>query len=89
MHLMLCPASLRFHGPTIPLFDWNCIEDKYMIFFLLFLIAFFVNGHYPSFFVVFMDSCNLCHSNKLESLFECPVSHLLYDEGEVELWTST
>ena len=33
-----------------------------------------------------MDSCNLCHSNKLESLFECPVSRLLYDEGEVEFW---
>ena len=47
---------------------------------------FFVNGHYPSFFVVFMDSCNLCHSNKLESLFECPISRLLYDEGEVEFW---
>ena len=33
-----------------------------------------------------MDSCNLCHSNKLESLFECPVSRLLYDEGAVEFW---
>ena len=32
------------------------------------------------------DSCNLCHSNKLESLFECPISRLLYDEGEVEYW---
>ena len=32
MRLMLCPASLRFHGSSIPLFDWNCIEDKYVIF---------------------------------------------------------
>ena len=39
-----------------------------------------------SFSVVFMDSCNLCHSNKLESLFECPVLCLLYDEEEVEFW---
>ena len=31
-------------------------------------------------------SCNLCHSNKLESLFECPISRLLYNEGEVEYW---
>ena len=28
----------------------------------------------------------LCHSNRLESLFECPVSRLLYDEGEVDYW---
>ena len=32
------------------------------------------------------SSCALCHSNKLESVFECPVSRLLYDEGEVEYW---
>ena len=38
------------------------------------------------FSVVFIYSCNLCHSNKLESLFECPISRLLYDEGEVEFW---
>ena len=31
-------------------------------------------------------SCQLCHSNELESLFECEVSRLLYDEGEVEYW---
>ena len=36
--------------------------------------------------ILLLDSCNLCHSNKLESLFECPVSRLLYDEGEVEYW---
>ena len=34
----------------------------------------------------FFFSCELCHSNKLESLFECPVSRLLYDEGEVDYW---
>ena len=34
----------------------------------------------------FFPSCQLCHSNKLESLFECEVSRLLYDEGEVEYW---
>ena len=28
MRLMLCPPSLRFHGSSIPLFDWNCIDDK-------------------------------------------------------------
>jgi len=28
----------------------------------------------------------MCHSNKLESVFECEVSRLLYDEGEVEYW---
>ena len=36
--------------------------------------------------VLLQDSCNLCHSNNLESLFECEVSRLLYDEGEVEYW---
>ena len=25
MRLMLCPPSLRFHGSTIPLFDWQCL----------------------------------------------------------------
>ena len=39
-----------------------------------------------SFVFVLSYSCDLCHSNKLESLFECPVSRLLYDEGEVEYW---
>ena len=34
----------------------------------------------------FFPSCQLCHANKLESLFECEVSRLLYDEGEVEYW---
>ena len=34
----------------------------------------------------FLSSCNMCHSNKLESVFECEVSRLLYDEGEVEYW---
>ena len=28
----------------------------------------------------------MCHSNKLESVFKCEVSRLLYDEGEVEYW---
>ena len=28
MRLMLCPPSLRFHGSTIPLFDWQCIENE-------------------------------------------------------------
>ena len=32
------------------------------------------------------SSCALCHSNKLESVFECPVSRFLDDEGEVEYW---
>ena len=36
--------------------------------------------------ITFFYSCELCHSNKLESLFECPVSRLLYDEGEVDYW---
>ena len=38
--------------------------------------------------IKFFLSCELCHSNKLESLFECPVSRLLYvyDEGEVDYW---
>ena len=36
--------------------------------------------------ITFFFSCELCHSNKLESLFECPVSRLLYDEGEVDYW---
>ena len=36
--------------------------------------------------IKFFFSCELCHSNKLESLFECPVSRLLYDEGEVDYW---
>ena len=30
MSLMLCPSSLRFHGSSIPLFDWDCIEDKWV-----------------------------------------------------------
>ena len=34
----------------------------------------------------FLSICNMCHSNKLESVFECEVSRLLYDEGEVEYW---
>ena len=37
-------------------------------------------------FCSFWNSCQYCHSNKLESLFECEVSRLLYDEGEVEYW---
>ena len=53
MQLMLCPPSLRFHGSSIALFDWNCIENKYV----------FASGQ-----------------------FECPVSRLLYDKGEVEYW---
>ena len=30
MRMMLCPPSLRFHGSSTPLFDWDCIEDKYV-----------------------------------------------------------
>ena len=39
----------------------------------------------------FLSSCNMCHSNKLESVFECEVSRLLYDEGGswvLDVWTS-
>ena len=36
--------------------------------------------------IPFLYSCNMCHSYKLESAFECEVSRLLYDEGEVEYW---
>ena len=31
MRLMLCPPSLDFHGFSIPQFDWNCIDDKYVL----------------------------------------------------------
>ena len=34
--------------------------------------------------ILFICNCIMCHSNKLESVFECEVSRLLYDEGEVE-----
>ena len=33
-------------------------------------------------FILFLYSCSMCHSNK----FECNVSWLLYDKGEVEYW---
>ena len=36
--------------------------------------------------IPFLYSCNMCHSNKLESVFECEVSRLLYDKVEVEYW---
>ena len=36
--------------------------------------------------IPFLFRCDFCHSNKLESVFECEVSRLLYDEGEVEYW---
>ena len=39
-----------------------------------------IHSHCP------LYSCHMCHSNKLESVFECEVSRLLYDEGEVEYW---
>ena len=39
-----------------------------------------IHSHCP------LSSCHMCHSNKLESVFECEVSRLLYDEGEVEYW---
>ena len=89
MRLMLCPPSLRFHGSTIPLFDWSCIDDKYVCFLTFFrvfnLYSWILKGIlFFTFF--FFYSCNLCHSNKLESLFECPISRLLYNEGEVEYW---
>ena len=42
--------------------------------------------YYKLIVVHFLSSCNMCHSNKLESVFECEVSRLLYDEGEVEYW---
>ena len=82
MRLMLCPPSLCLHGSSIPLFDGGQVRDQFTSFFLrsFFMVTTLV------FAVVFMDSCNLCHSNKLESLFECPVSCSLYDEGEVEVW---
>ena len=89
MRLMLCPPSLRFHGSTIPFFDWNCIDDKYVCFLSLFRVFNFYSWILKGilFFMSFLFySCNLCHSNKLESLFECPISRLLYDEGEVEYW---
>ena len=83
MRLMLCPPSLRFHGSTIPLFDWQCIENEYV-----FLVHAGSYNNLPqlTFRFRFLNRCNLCHSNKLESLFECPVTRLLYDEGEVDYW---
>ena len=36
--------------------------------------------------IPFLYSCNMCHSNKLESVFECEVSRFLYDKGDVEYW---
>ena len=89
MRLMLCPPSLRFHGSTIPLFDWNCIDDKYVCFLSFFRVFNFYSWILKGilfFTFFFFYSCNLCHSNKLESLFECPISRLLYNEGEVEYW---
>ena len=83
MRLMLCPPSLRFHGSTIPLFDWQCIENEYVF---LFHAGSYNNLPQLTFIFRFVNRCNLCHSNKLESLFECPVTRLLYDEGEVDYW---
>ena len=36
--------------------------------------------------IPFLSSCDLCHSYKLESVFECEVSRLLHDEGKVGYW---
>ena len=41
MRLLLCLPSLCFHGSTIPLFDWNCIDNKYACFSLLLFIFLF------------------------------------------------
>ena len=30
IRMILCPPSLRFHGSSTPLFDWDCIEDKWV-----------------------------------------------------------
>ena len=83
MRMMLCPPSLRFHGSSTPLFDWDCIEDKLVC---VLRVALQNNVPHSKNVIPFLFRCNFCHSNKLESVFECEVSRLLYDEGEVEYW---
>ena len=55
MRLMLCPPSLRFHGSTIPLFDWNCIDDKYVCFLSLFRVF-----NFYSYWTAFCFLCLSC-----------------------------
>ena len=57
MRLMLCPPSLRFHGSTIPLFDWNCIDDKYVCFLSLFRVF---NFYWYWYWMVFCFLCLSC-----------------------------
>ena len=33
MRLMLCPPSVRFHGSSIPLFDWNVLRTRACFFY--------------------------------------------------------
>ena len=69
--------SWLFHSPFWLELYGGQVRDS----FTSFLLPFFLYGHdYCLSSVLLMDSCNLCHYNKLESLFECPVSRLLYDE---------
>jgi hypothetical protein len=84
MRMMLCPPSLRFHGSSTPLFDWDCIEDKYVC--VLSEVKIDTNVPIWKRVISVLFRCDFCHSNKLESVFECEVSRLLYDEGEVEYW---
>ena len=84
MRLMLCPPSLRFHGSTIPLFDWNCIDNKYDCFSLLFKFQLF----HEQFFICLCPFIQLWFVPLQQAWKSVRMSCVTfaYDEGEVEYW---
>ena len=86
---VLCYARLLYAfmvPPSLFLTGIASMTSK-CVFPVCFVLLIFTHTQRHFVFLSFLfDSCNLCHSNKLESLFECPISRLLYDEGKVEYW---
>ena len=79
LYAFMAPPSLFLTG--IASMTSTCVFSVCFVFLILLILKGIL------FFMSFLFySCNLCHSNKLESLFECPISRLLYNEGEVEYW---
>ena len=73
-----CYAHLHFAFMALPfLFLTGNVSRTSTCFYFMLVYTTFI-------FFRFLNRCNLCHSNKLESLFECPVTRLLYDEWEVD-----
>ena len=79
---LLCPAALQFALSSVPLYKWDCINNRYVsVLFSCHARCFQIHLYFP--YPVRCADDN-CFSKKRGSLFACPRNNFFSDQGSIE-----